>query len=168
MTVGGDKLDACQDVRSPAVGMIDTKLHLNSTISDAKHGARCCTADLKDFFLSSEMKIFQCVRVHRRHIPQEVLDKCELTDKCFDSKGCVCVEIRKGMHGLKEAAVLAFDRLKAHLAPHGHAPVRSTPGLWTHTTRRTTFTLAVDDFGIKHFSKPMQTIFFRHSKKNTR
>jgi hypothetical protein len=32
MTVGGDKLDAFQDVRSPAVGILDTKLHLNSTI----------------------------------------------------------------------------------------------------------------------------------------
>jgi hypothetical protein len=36
MTVGGDKLDAYKDVRSPSVGITDTKLHLNSTISDAK------------------------------------------------------------------------------------------------------------------------------------
>jgi hypothetical protein len=40
MTVGGDRLDAYQDVRSPAVGITDTKLHINSTISDAKDGAR--------------------------------------------------------------------------------------------------------------------------------
>jgi hypothetical protein len=53
MTVGGDRLDACQDVRSPAVGITDTKLHINSTISDAKDGARYCTGDLKDFFLVS-------------------------------------------------------------------------------------------------------------------
>jgi hypothetical protein len=59
MTVGGDRLDACQDVRSPAVGVTDTKSHINSTISDAKDGARCCTGDLKDFFLCSEMKVFQ-------------------------------------------------------------------------------------------------------------
>jgi hypothetical protein len=48
MTVGGDKLDAYQDVCSPAVGITDLKLHLNSTISDAKHGACYCTGDLKD------------------------------------------------------------------------------------------------------------------------
>jgi hypothetical protein len=35
MTIGGDRLDAFQDVRSPVVGIIDTKLHLSSTISDA-------------------------------------------------------------------------------------------------------------------------------------
>jgi hypothetical protein len=51
MTVGGDRLDAYQYVRSPAVGITDTKLHINSTISDAKDGARYCTGDLKDFFL---------------------------------------------------------------------------------------------------------------------
>lgn len=64
MTVGGDHLDAYQDVRSPAVSIIDTKLHINSTISDAKHGARYCTADLKDFFLTSDMKIFQSIHIH--------------------------------------------------------------------------------------------------------
>jgi hypothetical protein len=52
MTVGGDRLDAYQDVHSPAVGIIDTKLHLNSNISDAADGARYCTGDIKDFFLS--------------------------------------------------------------------------------------------------------------------
>ena len=40
MTVGGDKLDAYQDVRSPAVAIADTKIHLNSTISNAHRGAR--------------------------------------------------------------------------------------------------------------------------------
>jgi hypothetical protein len=44
MMVGGDKLDAFQDVCSPTVGITDTKLHINSTISDAKHGARHATA----------------------------------------------------------------------------------------------------------------------------
>jgi hypothetical protein len=39
MTVGGDRLDACQDVRSPAVGKTDIKSHINSTISDTKDGA---------------------------------------------------------------------------------------------------------------------------------
>ena len=154
MTVGGDRLDAFQDVRSPAVGITETKLHLNSTISDAHLGARYCTGDLKDFFLSSEMKIYQYMRIHRKYVTPEIMDEHHLTDAHFDSKGYCYVEIRKGMYGLKEAAVLAYDQLKAHLAPYGYAPVRYTPGLWRHTTRRTTFTLAVDDFGIKYFTQP--------------
>ena len=31
--------------------------------------------------------------------------------------------------------------------------MKHTPGLWRHESRPTTFTLAVDYFGIKHFKK---------------
>jgi hypothetical protein len=154
MTVGGDRLDAYQDVRSPAVGLIDTKLHLNSVISDAHKGARYFTVDLKDFFLQSLMHIFQYMRVHRKYLPIEIIEEYNLTEDYFDSQGYVYVEIRKGMYGLKEAAILAYDQLKAHLAPFGYAPVTHTPGLWRHATKPTTFTLAVDDFGVKYFSTP--------------
>jgi hypothetical protein len=153
MMVGGDRLDAYQDVRSPAVGVIDTKLHLNSVISDAHLGARYCTGDLKDFFLVSDMPIYQYMRVHRHYVPQEIINEYNLTDQHFSFKGFVYLEIRKGMYGLKEAAILAYDQLKAHLAPYGYFPVAQTPGLWRHMDRRTTFTLAVDDFGIKFFSQ---------------
>jgi hypothetical protein len=64
MTVGGNLLVAFQDVRSPAISLVDTKIHLNSVISDAHRGARYCTGDLKDFFLQSNMKIYQYMRVH--------------------------------------------------------------------------------------------------------
>ena len=58
------------------------------------------------------------------------------------------------MYGLKEAGCVAFEQLKENLAPAGYQPVQCTPGLWRHKSKRTTFTLAVDDFGIKHFSLP--------------
>ena len=31
--------------------------------------------------------------------------------------------------------------------------MKHTPGLWRHESRPTTFTLTVDDFGIKYFKK---------------
>jgi hypothetical protein len=119
MTVGGDKLDAFQDVHSPAVGITDTKLHINSTISDSKHGTRYCTGNLKDFFLVSDMKVFQYMRVHRKYVTQEILDEYGLKDEYYDSRGYVYLEIHKGMYGLKEASILAYDQLKAHLNQYG-------------------------------------------------
>jgi hypothetical protein len=160
MTVGGNLLDAYQDVRSPAVGLIDTKLHWNSVISDAHRGARYCTADLKDFFLVSDMTIYQYMRIHRKYIPQDIQEQYQLTSAHFDSKGYAYVEIRKGMYGLKEAAILAYDQLRTHLAPFGYAPVPFTPGLWRHDSKPITFTLAVDDFGIKYFDKADVTHLF--------
>jgi hypothetical protein len=153
MAVGGDRLDAYQDVRSPAVGVTDTKLHINSVISDAARGARYCTCDIKDFFLGSAMPVYQYMKIHRRYLTPEIIQEYSLTEDYFDANGYCFLEIRKGMYGLKEAAILAYEQLCAHLAPYGYHPVTHTPGLWRHTERPTTFTLAVDDFGIKFFCK---------------
>ena len=57
------------------------------------------------------------------------------------------------MYGLKQAALLAYNKLVQHLAPHGYRPVPHSLGLWTHDTRPTSFCLCVDDFGIKYFTK---------------
>jgi hypothetical protein len=71
----------------------------------------------------------------------------------IEADGFVYLEIRRGMYGLKEAGILSFEQLVAKLAPHGYKPAPFTPGLWRHTTKPTTFTLCVDDFGVKYFTK---------------
>jgi hypothetical protein len=67
--------------------------------------------------------------------------------------GAVYCEIRKGMYGLPQAGRIANDRLTKFLEPHGYTPVAVTPGLWKHHTRDITFTLVVDDFGVKYTDK---------------
>ena len=56
------------------------------------------------------------------------------------------------MYGLKEANITAYKSLVINLQHHEYTPVENTPKLWTHSTLPTTFTLAVDDFGIKLFA----------------
>jgi hypothetical protein len=73
-TAGGEKLDYPGDASSPAVSMLDAKLHINSTISDAKNGARYLGLDIKNFYLSTPMSYFQYIRVRSTIIPQEVWD----------------------------------------------------------------------------------------------
>jgi hypothetical protein len=63
------------------------------------------------------------------------------------------VEISKGIYGLPQAGILAFNQLKTHLATHDYAPCTHTPGLWTHSTRDIMFSLVVDDFGIKYTNR---------------
>ncbi len=150
-TAGGDKLDYPFDASSPAVSMLDAKLHINSTISDAKRGARYLGLDIKNFYLGTPMEYYQYFRIHKQDIPQEILD--EYPDIVFEADGYAYFEIRRGMYGLKEAGVIAFHQLKKRLAPHGYAPVPFTTGLWKHKTLPTTFILCVDDFGVKYFSK---------------
>ena len=50
ITVGGDKLHYTDDAGSPAANLLETKVLINSTISEASRGARFMTADIKDFF----------------------------------------------------------------------------------------------------------------------
>jgi len=53
------------------------------------------------------------------------------------------------------------------LGMYGYVPFKHTPGMWLHTTRPITFTLAVDDVGIKYFNKDDANHVFQHSKTNT-
>ena len=50
IVVGGDRLTYSDDPASPAASLLETKLVINSTISDANKGAHFITADIKDFF----------------------------------------------------------------------------------------------------------------------
>ena len=54
---------------------------------------------------------------------------------------------------MKQATLLAYNKLVNHVAPHGYHPVPHSLGLWTYKTRLTRFCLCVDNFGIKYFRK---------------
>ena len=57
------------------------------------------------------------------------------------------------MYGLPHAGILANHKLRKDLQPHDYIPCEHTPGLWKHISRPTTFTLCVDDFGVKYYNK---------------
>ena len=90
------------------------------------------------------------MRIHKTFIPQEVLNEYDII---FDDRDFTYVEIRRGMYGLKEAGVIAFDQLVRKLKRFGYKPMSQTPRLWKHTSCRTAFTLCVDNFGVEYFSK---------------
>jgi len=152
LVAGGDKLEYEADAGSPAASLLEAKLLFNSVISDAAKGARFFSCDLKDFFLASPMKNPEYMRIHYKHCPQDIRDKYALEHKVA-ADGYVYVKIKKGMYGLKQAAILAYDHLKHNLGKFGYSPLTHTPNIWKHKTRRTLFCLCVDDFGVKYFSQ---------------
>ena len=48
---------------------------------------------------------------------------------------------------------MAYKLLLKRLAVKGYTPIPLTNGLFKHSTRKTVFTLCVDDFGVKYHSK---------------
>ena len=69
LVVGGDKLEYDNDSGSPAASLLETKMLLNSVISDAKHGAQFLSCDLKDFFLATPMARPEYMKINWKHIP---------------------------------------------------------------------------------------------------
>ena len=67
--------------------------------------------------------------------------------------GFVYVKIMGEMYGLKQAEKIANDNLIGYLKEFGYYPSRKTLGLWTHKTKKISFTLVVDDLGVKYIDK---------------
>ena len=59
------------------------------------------------------------------------------------------MKIVKGMYVLPQSGNIAHKLLKERLAKAGYHPTRFTPVIWKHVWRPITFTMVVDDFGIK-------------------
>jgi Fe-S cluster biosynthesis and repair protein YggX len=57
------------------------------------------------------------------------------------------------MYGLPIAGKLANNLLTKRIATAGYHPCQFTAGLWKHVWRPVTFTLVVDDFGVKFVGK---------------
>ena len=144
IVVGGDKLTYAYDSRAPAASLLETKLILNSTISDCDKGARFFTADVKDFFLATPMKDAEYMKVPFKYFPSDIIDKYNLRTLMTHDK-YIYIKIKKGMYGLKQAAVLAYQQLVKNLGQHGYYPADMTNGIWRHVSRRTRFCLCVDD-----------------------
>jgi hypothetical protein len=57
------------------------------------------------------------------------------------------------VYGLLQAGILANELLQRNLAKGGYRPTTHTHGLWTHDTRPISFSLGVDDSGVKYVGR---------------
>jgi hypothetical protein len=149
ITVGGNLIDYPGELTTRTADLITSKFLWNSVVSTP--GARYCTADLKLFYLTAPMDRYEYMRMPLRLIPNHVIDQYNLREKA--KNGFIYMEIRRAMYGLPQAGILANKLLKKRLAKHGYFEVTHTPGLWKHISRPISFTLVVDDFGIKYVGK---------------
>ena len=148
-TVGGNRIEYPGNVSTPTAELATVKLHLNSVISVVN--SSYMTIDIKYYYFGTPMNRYEYMRIPVKHIPQDIMDQYNLHDLIENSH--VLVEIRKGMYGLPQADLIAQERLNNHRATGGYTPAKHTPGLYTHHTLKTTFTLVVDDFGMKYHHK---------------
>ncbi len=65
----------------------------------------------------------------------------------------IYLEMRRAVWGLPQAGILANKLLRKRLAPKGYYECKQTPCLWRHATRPISFTLVVNNFGVKYTNK---------------
>lgn len=110
------------------------------------------SADLKDHFLASPMARSEYMKIPFRYFPPDIVQRYKLYDlKSKDDY--TYIKFEKKMYGLKQSALLEYNNLVYHLAPHGYHPVPHSLGLCTHETPPSRFCLCVYDFGIKYSNK---------------
>ena len=89
--------------------------------------------DLKDFFLATPMEGNEYIQVNYKHFPEDIKKKYNLQEKVTGS-GHIYIKIKRGMYGLKQAALLAYRHLIDNLSQYGYKPIKGTVGMWQHET----------------------------------
>ena len=150
ITMGGNLVNYPGDCGTPTADLLTVKLLLNSVISTPN--SKFMTLDLKDFYLMTPMKRYEYFRMKIELFPQDIIDQYDLTNK-VDHNGNVHCEVRRGMYGLPQAGIIAQELLEERLKAAGYSQSKITPGYWKHEWRPISFTLVVDDFGVKYIGK---------------
>ena len=149
ITAGGNLIHYPGELTTRTADLTTSKILWNSVVSteDAKY----MCIDIKKFYLGTPLERYEYMAIPLHLFPQHTIDQYNLRTHAKDGK--VYVKIRKAIYGLPQAGILANKLLRERLCPHGYYEVPHTPGLWKHIARPISFTLVVDDFGIKYVGR---------------
>jgi len=107
---------------------------------------------ISNFYLMTPLKRPEYIRAKIDDLPKEIINEYKLQEK-VNRQGMVCIKVTKGMYGLPQAGLLANNLLEQRLNKHGYFQSKLVPRLWKHTTRAISFTLVLDNFGVKYVRK---------------
>ncbi len=148
--MGGNLINFPDDCGMPTADLLMVKLMLNSVISTPN--AKFMTINIKDFYLMTPMDWYENFRIKLELFPPNIIEEYGLLDK-VDADGNVFCEVQQGMYGLPQAGIIAQDLLTKQLNKAGYCQSKITPVYWQHDWRPISFTLVVDDFGVKYVNK---------------
>ncbi len=107
--------------------------------------------DIKNFYLTTALDYFEYMKMPLSVFPAWIKKQYNL-DK-YALNGFVYLRMEHVVWGLPQVGILANKLLCKWLAQHGYYKCINTPGLWRHEWRLITFTLVVNNFGVKYVGK---------------
>ena len=116
VTIGSNFFEYQGDKSTVPVTLAKIKIHLNSVISTPE--AKYITIDIKDFYYGTPMKIYEYWHLMLELIPDEIIKQYNLLRIAVNSK--VYFRIRKRIPGLKQAGIIAHERLRKFLIKAGY------------------------------------------------
>jgi hypothetical protein len=149
VTAGGNLIKCEGELSVRTADITTAKLQWNSVISTKD--ARYMCLDLSLFYLTANLNYYEYMKIPLNLFPQWIIDQYDLNMHAVD--GMVHIEMSKAEYGLPQAGILTNKKLRRELEPHGYLEHKNMPGLWYHKTRPVSFTLVVDDFGMKYVGK---------------
>ncbi len=102
------------------------------------------------FYLTAKLEYFEYTTIPLALFPQWIIEQYNLNQHTLNGKDHL--ELRHAVWGLPQVGILTNKRLQQKLAPFGYHEYLNTPGLWYHDTHSYSFTLLVDNFGIKYIN----------------
>ena len=111
------------------------------------------------------LKRHEYLRLKLADMPPDVIEYYDLR-KLATPDGSIYVRVKKGMYGLPHSGLLAQELLEERLGKDGYYQSNFTPGLWLHKTRPISFSLCVDDFGVKYVGEEHKQHLLQSLKKH--
>jgi hypothetical protein len=143
----GNRVHYPFDAGMPTADLLTIKLLINSVISSP--GARFFTMDIKNLYLCTPMTRYEHMQLKLSNMPEDIIAYYHLLGIATPNGYLYC-KIHQGMHGLPQAGIIAQELLAKRLKEHGYNQSKTTPGLWTHEWCPITFSLIVNNFGVKY------------------
>jgi len=149
IAVGGNLIMYKGSTSTRTADLTTSKLLWNSILST--EGAKYMCLDIKNFYLPAALDYYEYMKIPLALFPEWIKTQYNLDTHSKD--GFVFLEIRRAVWGLPQAGIFANKLLHKRLKSHGYYECVNAPGLWQHKTRPITFSLVVDDFGVKYVGK---------------
>jgi hypothetical protein len=146
ITAGGNLINYHGKLTTRTADITAAKLHWNSMLTTPN--AKFICLDIKIIYPCAPLDRYKYMQITFAPFPPWIVKQYDLPNKVHN--GHIYVEMRRAMWGLPQPGILANKLLRKRLAPHGYFECNHMPSLWKHTIHPISFTLVVDNFGVKY------------------
>lgn len=148
-TIGGDKIKFPGEVPAQTVDILVAKILFNSAISTG--GARFLTMDTSNFYLMTLLLSPQYLQMTLADLPEKIIK--EYKPHGSNNEWTDYIKVIKGRYSLPQAGILTNELLEKWLNKNSYYLSTLVLDLWKHKTSPISFTLVVDNFGVKYINK---------------